>query len=230
MKKGMKLHIDNGKGSYVCGLNVKNHIPEAVWDDEEKALFTMQGDPINHTNMDCVCINCMKLFHPTYLNDLLNEKAIIEYKESLPKTNRQRSRLNAKKRLNRNKALKSKNVIQLPFVPVPVKPIALIEDKEYRNMDKKAKIIKSSKSIKPKKQSIKPVEEKPIELTEIVSVNMNDEMEDSFIQYNEGLAMVRGFGNQWMIVLQDKTNGTESLTDWINYNEAVAMINDLIAA
>ena len=229
MKKGMKYHIDNGKGSYVCGLNVKNHIPEVLIDDENNQLFTMEGDPINHTNYQCVCTNCIKLFHPTYLNDLLNEKAIIDYKESLPKTNRQRARLNAKKRLNRNKAKKLSNVIQLPFVPVPVKPIALIEDKEYRNMDKKAKVIKKSIVKKPFKGTLTKKNEKPIELTEIVSIGMNDGMEDSFIQYSDGLAMVRGFGNQWMVVLNDK-GFTESMTDWINRNEAEAMIKDLIAA
>lgn len=128
--------------------------------------------------------------------------------------------------MNRNKALKAKNVIQLPYVPIPQKPIALIADQDWRSLDKKAKVI-----AKPKKQSLKKKNE-PIELKEIVSIDIkpNDDTEESFIGFSDGLAMVRGFGNQWMVVLNDGLNGTESMTDWVNRNEAEAIIKDLLAA
>ena len=221
-KKSMKLHINNGNGSFVCGLSIKPHIPQAAW--ESDALWNVtNGDKIDHNNYQCICTNCMKLFHPSFLNDLLIEKELIEYKASLPKSNRERARRNQSNRRNRNKRRNQSNcnVIYLPHTPIPKKPIALIEDQQWRSLDKKAKVIKKANS---KKHQLKAKHIEPETIQSIVDT------EESFIQYSDGLAIVRGFGDQWMVVLQDQTNGTESLSDWINRNEAEAIINDLIAA
>ena len=221
MAKQMKLHIGNDKKQFVCGLIIKDHIKQAYWDDEVNQLYDYKGDLIDHTNMNCVCTNCMKLFHPSYLNDLLNEKTIADFKAALPKTNRQRARINAKKRLNRSKAKALSNVIYLDYKPLPKKAIALIEDKEWRSMNKKAKVIKPSK----KQLKAKPIEEKPIELTEIVSIDTDADC----IDFGDGVAIIKGLNNDWMVVVN--TDGkTESLTSWIPYKDAFNEANQLVNA
>jgi hypothetical protein len=88
-------------------------------------------------------------------------------------------------------------------------------------LNKKAKII-----AKPKKQQLKA---KPIEPKTIQSID-NDDIEVGIIEYSDGLAMVKGIGNQWMVVLHDDINGMESMSEWINKNEAIALIKDLLIA
>lgn len=231
-KKSMKFHIDNRNGNYVCGLKVKNHIPEAMWDDDSNALYTMQGEKIDHTNMNCVCSNCMKLFHPTYLNDLLIEKELIEYKQSLPKTNRERLRRNAMKRRNRHKKRNQSNVIHLPYTPIPRKPIALIEDQQWRELNKKAKVInkpKNQSKSKPKKQQLKQKQEKPIDMNEIVAINGEPINEIGQIDYGNGLSIIQGPIGKWMIVFTNDDKTIENMSGWIDYSDAHKQASELAA-
>lgn len=236
MAKSMKLHIDNDGKNYVCGLKIRKTIPEAVF-DKNTLIELNTGEPITYNNINVVCRNCIKLFHPTYLNDQLIKKELDEYKASLPKSNRERAKRNSMKRRNRNKALKTKalNVIQLPFVPVPNnKPISgLLVDYNWRNLDKQAKIIekpkqsiKNQKSIKTNK---KDINNKPIQSDEIISIETktNELYEDAFIQFNEDCAMVRGFDNYWKVIIKNNDGTIEDLSNWLEYDICITEAKEL---
>lgn len=205
IKSRNKEHIVNNKTHYVCGLKINSKLPEAFINDG--ILFNSNIEKITFVNMKGICQKCLQLFHPTYKDDLINERKRLEYKMSIPTNKRNRQLKGAIKRKSiKSNLIAPKNVIYLPYKPIPIRDTKrLIEYKPHSDILIDDSII----SITPNKE------------TEII-------YEDTFIQFNNGLAMIKGFNNQWQIILSEN-NKTESLTDWLDYNTALKEIKSLAA-
>lgn len=105
-----------------------------------------------------------------------------------------------------NLSMKSKGIIPLPYKPSP------ITDWKYLLPEKTYTEIQSELS--------KAFENDPL-------LNNDVNQEASFISFEDEVSLVRGFGNQWMIITEiDKR--TESITDWIDLDAAINEINDLL--
>ena len=214
-KKAIKQHIIGNGNQFFCGLKNQNHIQDAFIDPEDNQLYSFDGELIDHSNMHLVCTNCLKLGLPELHNKLLNDKAIQAFRDSLPKTNRERKRLKA---MNRNKRIESRktnhsNVIYMGWNPVIDKPI----------MDS-SRLLPLPESFQKKNEpkAMIETEEPIIELTEIIESSDTDEV----IEFKDGLAVIQGFGNQYMVILKvidSKTNivKTESLSEWLDRESAI---------
>ena len=113
--KAIKQHIINDKNSFCCGLKRNNsNIKTAFFEDD--ILYDNECNPVTFESMNNICRNCLKLSHPTLFNDLLNEKAIIDYRNSLPKSNRERMKRKQVNRMKRNESFNRKhNVIYFSY-------------------------------------------------------------------------------------------------------------------
>jgi hypothetical protein len=223
-KKAIKQHIIGNSNQYFCGLTIKPHIKSSFIDPEDNILYNYDCNPINHKNMDCLCINCLKLGLPELYNKLLNDKAIESFRSSLPKSNRERKRL---KSINRNKRCDSRkskpfNVIYLGYNPIIEKPI--MDPSRLLPLPESFQK-KESKKKESKKKAMAKTKEPIIELTEIV----NDQLEDSFIEFGNQVAIVRGFGNYWKVIYKNDDSTIEDLSDWIPYAAAMNEAQQLVA-
>ena len=211
----IKQHIINDKTNYCCGLKINKHKPTAFYDNG--ILYNFDGEQVTFNNMNEICTNCLKYSDDKYYNALLNEKRSFEYKNSIPKQSIFKKRWNINKRKNIAKRINKpyidkSNIIYLPYTPIAITDTnRLIEYKP---------IIKSDNI----DNNINP--DTIITLTD--EIKMDDEI--SFIEFSDGIAIIRGFGNQWQVILKSDNNVTESLTDWISYDHAIKEVNGLLAA
>ena len=220
MKKGIKKqHIINDSNSYCCGLNRNNvNVKSAFY--FEDVLYLNDSTEVNHSNYELICRNCLKLCHPTLFNDLLNEKELIEYKKSLPKSNRERFNRNANKRNERiEKRLNQyDNVIYLGMnESLPDKPIM-----------NPAQLLPMPESIIELSDEIQVQSDELITASQVESIETEIDYEESFIEFTDGIALIRGFGNQWSVVFNDN-GSTESLSHFMPYEEAMNEVKGLLA-
>jgi len=222
-KKAIKQHIKSNGNRFYCGLNARNRIKDAFIDPEDNQLYSYEGELIDHSNMHLICTNCLKLGFPELHNRLLNDKAIESFRNSLPKSNRERKRL---KSINRNKRCDSRkskpfNVIYLGYNPIIEKPIM----DPSRLLPLPESFQKKESKKQSKKKAMAKTKEPIIELTEIV----NDQLEDSFIEFGNQVAIVRGFGNYWKVIYKNDDSTIEDLSDWIPYAAAMNEAQQLVA-
>lgn len=231
MAKAIKQHIINKGNKLVCGLTLNDRIKTAFIDPNDGILYDTDCNPVTHKNMDSICTNCLKLYHPNHYNELIADRKYEAYKESLPKTNRIRARRKAINRRKHNIAIPADpNVIHLPFIPVPITNPRLLLPAPAT--ESKCKVIakpeKKAKAIKPMPKAKHIPAETIIELTEPVNVPMDD-TEAAFIQFNPQLAIVRGFGNFWKVIWMNDDSTIEDLTSWIPYAAAMNEASELAA-
>lgn len=221
MAKSIKQHIIGNGKKFHCGLNKRNRIKDAFIDPEDNQLYSFDGELIDHSNMHLICTSCLKLGMPELYNKLLNDKAIESFRNSLPKSNRERKRLKSINRNKRSESRKTKpfNVIYLGYNPVIESPIT-----------DPARLLPLPESFQKKESKEKAMaitEEPIIELTEVV------ELDPEIIQFTDELHVIQGFGNQYMIIFKSiNDNGiikTESLSDWMDRESAMAEAKELAA-
>jgi hypothetical protein len=225
-KKSIKQHIINSSKSFCCGLPRNNQSIKSAF-FEEDILYDNDCNPVDHVSMDSICRNCLKLSHPTLYDSLLKLKQMNQYIKSLPKNNRQRIINNAKTRKNRiiqfNQRTNRANVIYLSYVPVPITDPRFLLEAPIN--ESKCKVISKPNTIKFKPNTIKK------ETIQSITVNQSDsnEYEESFIEFNANLAIVRGFGNYWKVIYKNDDSTIEDLTNWIPYGAAYAQASELAA-
>jgi hypothetical protein len=249
MKKQLKKHLYNSEANrYFCGKSINSN--DISIDCDSKTYYDGKTiHPITIELLDMVCTSCFKLAYPELYQELIHKKEVNRIKQSIPKGNR--AKLNSKPQFKSKRYVG--NVIQLPWIPVPITdPALLIDYKPAKsNSNPKSNPIPNkpvNSSPKPNRDSIKAhnqalknnptikhaktksIDNSGIRRETIVEFkyksNPNVNTEDAFIRFDNELAMVRGFGNNWMVVLN--SNGiTESITEWIPFKNALAEVVSL---
>lgn len=249
MSKIIKEHIieTNGK-SFVCGSKFNSNKKQSfIALFVEGILYNSNLERVTYKNMDTICLNCLKQSHPTLWSDLLNQKAIAEFKATLPKNNFERVQLDKENRKQQNKQAAidlSKTIFFKSYFqaekfltdnPVPItEPTRLLPLPESFNCKDFQLIFPKDETGKPLKEYQlisqtfdldynKPVSDytwnNPIE-GQVVEEETNELVEDALIQFNEKIHMVHGIGNHWQVISYNENGQSESITDWIDYDAA----------
>lgn len=242
MKKELKKHLFNEVSfRYHCGKKINSN--DISIDIDEKTYYDGKSiNPIGIELLDMVCQSCFKLGYPELY-------AQLKAKQSIPKGNR--NKLNSKHQFKCKRYVG--NVIELPWTPMPITDPALLIDYKPAKSIPAAKSNpipnkQSNSSPKHSKQSIKAnnqalannprikqsksksIDDSGIKRETIVEYkyksNKPNSITENFIQFENELAIVKGFNDNWMVICQ--TNGiTERLTDFIPFQLAIAEIVDL---
>lgn len=214
-----KHHLLNGNGICFCGA-VKNDSIKTAFFDEGK-LYNADCVELNHVNYrQHICLSCLRKANPELIQSFERTRKLRLYKASLPKKAFARKRFNANKRNEWQAQTKKhcKSVICLPWTPVIM---GLIEYKPAitQSVDK------------PKKQKLNA---KPIESNDSYVISDNKGYE--IIEMNDGndFIAVLCMGNMAMVVLKTVNEfgivSNESLTGWIDKEQAIKEAEELMAA
>jgi hypothetical protein len=140
MSKSIKHHLIGNWASNktVCGIEFKKpNIRIVEFDSKEKAWFNDFGDQLDSANwQDTFCLNCLRLHESNLIEQLKMETFLIEYKLSIPKSNRAKKKKQAQLRRKRNGKSNSAN-----------ESISKQLDKKKKSPSKKSASKKQSNSI-----------------------------------------------------------------------------------